>query len=124
MILIAYVRGEMPRTRSNFHVKVVLEIAMPLCLASIGLASATFGDRASRAFGLGVIVASIPAISLTIVRFAMLISSAVSWLDPEMWGAEAHGYFIGALIWGPLAVLCGAISLLTVLLFFPERQSV
>ena len=52
----------------------------------------------------------------------MLLGSGTPWIDPEMWGPEAHNYFVGTLIWGSLAIILGVVSTLTMWLCFPEPK--
>ena len=106
----------------EFYLKIGLEIATPLLLATVGISAVAFGARSSRAFGLGVTVASIPALALTTTQFGMLLGSGTPWIDPEMWGPEAHNYFVGTLIWGSLAIILGVVSTLTMWLCFPEPK--
>lgn len=95
----------------NFYAKVAIDVFTPLVIATLGVTYIVFGDRQSRGFAIGVCVASIPAIALTTTQFGMLISSGTPWIDPTMWDLDAHSYFIGALIWGPLSVILGFTSL-------------
>ncbi len=95
----------------NFYVKVAIDILTPLAIATLGATYVMFGDRNSRGFAIGVCVASIPAVALTTTQFGMLISSGTPWIDPNMWESDGHSYFIGALIWGPLSVILGFVSL-------------
>lgn len=104
----------------GFFVKIALEITIPLFIATLGLTAVAFGERASRSFGLGLIISSIPAIALTTTQFGVLIASFTPWIDPQMWGGAEHWYFIGTLIWGPLSIFCGTTSYLAVKLFFKE----